>query len=229
MSVVPTKPIEKVQFYEAHLTPWNTNSAAIGLLPADLTDLTTKTTAARDAFNAKEAAQQASRAATQAFHDAVDAMANTGAFLINKIRVKAEQTGGNSVYNLAEIPPPATPSPVGPPGTPYQLKVELLPNGSLAFKWKCDNPAGSSGTLYHVYRKIGTAPGEFTFIGGSGARSFVDTTVPSGAATIVYQIQAARTTSVGVANEFVVNFGMGSGGQMTASIVESNNPPKMAA
>ena len=229
MSVVPDKRVEKVQFYEAHIAPWNTNSAAIGLVAADLTEITTKTTTARTAFENQQAAQLTSKAATQAFHDAVDAMVITGAALIKKIRVKAEQGGGNNVYNLAEIPVPATPSPVGPPGTPYQLKVELNPNGSLALKWKCDNPAGSSGTLYHVYRKVGTAPGEFTFIGGSGARSFIDATVPSGAATIVYQVQAARTTSVGTAAEFIVNFGTNSAGAMTASVTQAPTAPKMAA
>ena len=121
------------------------------------------------------------------------------------------------------------PSPMPPPGTPYQLKVELLPNGSLKLKWKCNNPAGSTGTLYHVYRKVGTAPGEFTFIGGSGARTFVDGTVPSGVPTIVYQVQAARTTAVGDAAEFVVNFGVGASGSMTASVDESPSAPKMAA
>ena len=229
MSVVPDKRVEKVQFYEAHIAPWNTNSAAIGLVASDMTEITTRTTAARDAFDTQQAAQQASKVATQAFHDAVDAMVLTGAALIKKIRVKAEQGGGNNVYNLAELPVPATPAPVGPPGTPYQLKVGLKPTGSLELKFKCDNPANATGTLYHVYRRVGTAPGEFTFVGGSGARSFVDTTVPSGASTIVYKVQAVRTTAVGDAAEFIVNFGVGAGGLVTASVTETQPSPKLAA
>ena len=109
--------------------------------------------------------------------------------------------------------------------SPERDMVELLPNGSVKLRWKCDNPAGSSGTLYHVFRKVGTAPGEFTFVGGSGSRTFVDGTVPSGVATIVYQVQAARTTAVGDAAEFVVNFGVGTGGLMTASVSESPSAP----
>lgn len=38
-----------------------------------------------------------------------------------------------TVYNLAQIPPPASPSPMPPPGQPGELTVTLTPaDGALA-------------------------------------------------------------------------------------------------
>ena len=163
-------------------------------------------------------------------------MSNAGSALIEKIRAKARQVGGNSVYTLAQIPAPAIPSPVGPPGTPYQLGVTLKPNGAVELKWKCDNPAGCHSVIYQVYRKV-AATGEYHYIGGSGSRTFVDATVPSGVPSVMYQIQGTRTTAVGDSAEFVVNFGVTTGAGASATVTTTaaaapkgaGTPAKIAA
>ena len=43
--------------------------------------------------------------------------------------------------------------------------------------------------VYQVYRRA-TATGEFTYLGGSGAKTFVDSTIPAGSSQVTYQIQA---------------------------------------
>lgn len=132
---------------------------------------------------------------------------------------------------LAEIPAPATPEPKGPPGTPNTMTVTLNGNGSLNLKWKCPNPAGTSGTVYQVYRRVG-GTGEFTYLGGSGAKLFVDATVPAGATQLTYQIQAVRSTAIGLWATFNVNFGTNVGGGVTASVTEAvatTQAPKLAA
>jgi hypothetical protein len=60
----------------------------------------------------------------------------------------------------------ATPTPIAAPGTPYKFEVKLAGNGWLELGWKCNNPAGSTGTMYMIWRKIGS--GEFTFVGDAG-------------------------------------------------------------
>jgi hypothetical protein len=225
MSLIPQTRIAKVQFYENHIEPWNTNAVAIGLEVATVTDLQTKTEAARDAFNAAQAAAEAAKAATQTYYNAVTAMATAGTAALKQIRAKAD-TAGDGVYALAQIPQPATPSAVGAPGTPFGLGVTLNPDGSIELKWKCTNPAGCTGVIYHVYRQLGAA-GEFVFIGGTSTRKFPDATVPAGTSTVVYKIQGVRTSSIGVAGEFIVRFGMGSGGAMTATVTAAG--PKIAA
>jgi hypothetical protein len=74
MGVVPDTRVGKIEFYEAHISPWTTNAAGIGLTPASVTALGTLTATARDKYNDAEAARQAAKAATLAFHDAVRAM-----------------------------------------------------------------------------------------------------------------------------------------------------------
>jgi hypothetical protein len=225
MSVVPSTLEAKIAFYEDHNPLWSTNAVAIGTTASEVTDLETKTTAARAAIEAQRAAQIAAQSATLALHDAVNAMAGAGSDIIKQIRAKAA-TDGNSVYVLAGIPAPAVPAPVGPPGTPGNFTVELNGDGSLNLGWKCANPVNSMGTIYQVYRRIGAA-GEFTFIGASGTRRFIDATLPAGqGGPVTYQITPVRSTVAGPAAQFLVNFGTGGGGEMTASVAPS---PKLAA
>jgi hypothetical protein len=46
---------------------------------------------------------------------------------------------------------------------------------------------------------------------------------------VTYQIQAVRSTAVGPWAQFNVNFGVSSGGAMTASVTEQPPSPKLAA
>jgi hypothetical protein len=226
MPIVPAAKVDKIAFYENHTAPWSTNAVAIGTTAAAVTDLTTKTTAARAAYNAQQAAQDAAKAATLTLNSAIDAMAAAGAEIILQIRAKAA-TAGDSVYALAQIPAPATPSPVGAPGTPTDFSVALDGDGAVKLKWKCANPAGSTGTLYQVWRRT-SADGEFVYLGGSGTKDFVDETLPAGSTAVTYQIQGVRSTAIGPWAQFNVNFGVSSGGTMTAS-VEETPPMKRAA
>lgn len=227
MSVVPVKFNDRIQFYEQHISPFTSNATAIGVTTGECSDLQTKTEAARTAFDAREALRQQTEAATVAMRDAIAAMSVAGAAMIKKIRGKADQVGGNSVYTLAEIPPPATPSPVGAPGMPFGFDITLKPNGTLELKWKCENPTGCTNVIYQVYRKV-ESTGSYEYIGGTGERKFTDLSVPQGVPSIMYQIQATRSTAVGDANEFTVNFGVNSGGAITATVANAK-PVKVAA
>lgn len=229
MGVVPDSRLGKIEFYEAHIAPWTSNAAAIGLTPASVTALGGLTSAARKAYNDAEAARQAAKTATQAFYDAVRAMHNgpgAGQDMIDQIRVRAQSTNNPNVYVLAQIPPPATPGTTPPPGTPFEFTVGLLQNGALELKWKCNNPSGTQGTIYEVLRKIGA--GAFNFVGASGVRVFTDETLPSGSAPVTYQITAVRSTSRGNPAQFTVNFGIGGPGLTIASVTEGG-PVKLAA
>src|SRR6266536_2739204 len=130
---------------------------------------------------------------TAAFKAAVRDMAVAGSDIIKQIRAKAATDGGG-VYLLAQIPAPATPTPVPAPGTPTVFSATLNPDGSLKLKWKCANPAGAGGTTYQIARRSG-ATGEFVAIGVAGTRSFTDTAVPAGVASVTYGIVAVRSTA----------------------------------
>lgn len=226
MSVIPNDKLAKIAFCENHTGPWASNSTAIGTTAAAVTDLTTKTTAARTAYNAQQAAQQAAKAATLTYVSAVRVMAQAAQSIIDQVRVKAG-IDGDSVYALAEIPAPATPSPIGALGKPSDFTVELDTNGELLLKWKCTNPVGATGVVYQIWRTIGAA-GTEEYLGGVGGKSFTDSTVPTGTSQIEYQVQAVRSTSVGPFASFIVRFGAGGSGAGIASVTEST-PRRMAA
>ena len=227
MGTVPSKNVDKIQFYEDHIARFTTNAVAIGTTVADVTDLTSKTIAARAAYTTQQLALSEAKDKTLACHNAVQAMGVKGAAIIKQVRAKGESTGNPNVYVLAGIPAPATPSSRPVPGTPFDYKVELEPNGTLVSTWKCNNPAGTTGTMYQVFRRIGGA-GEFVYLGGNGAKTFTDDTIPANATQLTYQIQAVRSTSVGVFAEFNVNFGTNAGGGTFATFSESPNA-KLAA
>jgi hypothetical protein len=220
MPIVPPKPAEKITWYEAHIAPWTSHAVAIGSSAPEITALDTLTQSARAKRTAQQAAQDAARTATNEYREAVLAMAVAGSQVLKKVKAKAATTAG--VWDLAQIPPPATPSPVGPPGMPTAFKVTLNPDGSLELTWKCSNPAGASGTIYQVSRKLGTSGG-WQMIGGSGDKKFLDDSVPAGVASVAYRVQAVRSTQKGVANDLIVNFGVGGAGEMTASV--ETTPP----
>lgn len=225
--ILPRKPVDRVTFFESHNPTWATNAVAIGTTTTAVTALTTKTDAARDAYNAQQLAHEEAKAATQTFYDAVLAMTVAGTDIIKQVKAKAA-TGGNSIYTLALLPVPATPAPVPPPGTPQSFTVDLRADGSLMLKWKCPNPANSNGTIYQVARQLGSG-GELSVVGATGNKFYLDQTIPAGAggAPVTYQIVAVRSTMAGDPAQFTVNFGnSGSGGGMTASVASA---PKLAA
>jgi hypothetical protein len=227
MSVLPQGKVPKVEFCEQHVDTWQTNAVAIGTTTTAVTDLTTKTTAARDAFNAQKLAQDAAKSATNTFNMAVEAMTLAAAEIIKQVKVKAG-ISGNSVYSLANIPAPALPTPCGPLGKPGDFEATLDESGALTIKWKCTNPKSATGTVYQVFRRT-TPTGEFTYVGGTGSKFFVDTTIPAGSSQVTYQIQAVRSTSTGPWAQFNVNFGVSTGGGMTMSVTETPATPKIAA
>ena len=213
MPIVPGTNIGKITFYEAHIAKWTANATNIGLVAADCTALDALITSARKAYDDQQIALAAAKSATTAMRLAVAQMHTLGAADIAKIKAFAEATDNDGVYVLADIPAPAAPSPVGPPGTPFDFTVGLAQSGAVILKWKCVNPSGASGTVYEVRRRIGSSGsgggGGFNFVGAVGTRSFTDETIPSGSSGVTYEITAVRSTRRGLPAQFNVNFGVG--------------------
>ena len=225
MPLIPTKKSEKIGFFSSRITLWTTNATAIGTTSAAVTALSTAASAAATALAAQETAQNAAKAATETLDLALSNMVNQGMAIIEQVRTKA-RSAGDGVYPLANIPAPATPSTSPPPGQPKALKTTLNPNGSLLLNFKCKNPVGTQGTLYHVYRSLTGEPGTYEFLGGSGKTEFLDATCPAGVPMVYYSVQAVRSTAYGVTAEFVVKFGSASTTTTTAKVYSS---PKIAA
>src|SRR4051794_41040113 len=113
---LPKKIAERIQYVEQHIAPFTTNTVAIGLVTGDVTGLDAIATAAHTAFDLRESLRQQTEAATLDLNSKVDQMTLAWAACTDKIKGKAKQVGGTSVYALAQIPAPATPGPIGAPG-----------------------------------------------------------------------------------------------------------------
>jgi hypothetical protein len=214
MSTMPIQGLARIVWFEAHVPVWVTTASQIGLVSADTTNLTTLTSDTRTAYAEHISAQETSKAKTQVYYEKLRLLSDAGSAAIDKIRGKAKQVGGTSVYSIAEIPPPALPGPCGPLGTPFKFKGQTSVTGQFTFTWKNTNPKSATGTVYQVWRRTNPI-GEFAYVGGTGEKKFVDSTLPAGSTQVSYQVQAVRSTSVGEFAQFDVKFGVG-----TTSITE---------
>jgi hypothetical protein len=208
MPLLPVARAKKVTFYKVRLLPWAEEAALLGLDPATVALLGERVEAARAALDAQQRARSQYRTATQAARDLVAEMCELGAGMIQTIRATAA-TEGERTWTRAMLPPPAGRSKTPPPGQPSNLRVTLRAgDGSLELRWSCRNPRGSKGTIYEVRRQDGPDR-PMVFLATVGKKKFVDATVPrGGAAEIVYEITAVRSPRRGVANRFLVNFGV---------------------
>ncbi len=224
MAITPNSRIGKIQFYEARLTPWTDNAAAIGLDLPDVAALTAATTEARAAYDAHLAAQAAAKAATLSFYEKVATMHSApglGSDMIDTIKNFAKTTDDDNVYVLAQIPAPGTPGVVPPPGTPFDFRVSLLQDGSTELKWKCNNPVGGRGTVYEIMRS--DAGGPMAFLNTAGAKTYIDTTLPVNSSPVTYRITGVRSTLRGNPGQFTVQFGAGGGVQVSNDNTSEGN------
>lgn len=239
MAVIPSDRTQQILFCEQHLAPWNTNAAAIGLVAADVTNLSTKTTAARAAFNAALAARQAAKAATEAYYNAAGIMTDKAREMVKAIKLQADAKNDPNVYVLAQIPAPTPPVPgsSAPPGKPEELRAILNPDGSVTLNWKSVNAASSTGASFTVARRflptptnptpafvvIGSAAGSgASELGGPRTIAFTDTTIPIGSPGMTYLVTPKRGGKAGESSEaFTVTFG-GGGMSFTVSAAPAN-------
>lgn len=235
MATYPTSPrADFLQWCQSHQQVFVDNAATIGLTTEQAADFATETTAAVAADLAQASSKEAAKVATQTVNDAVDALQSSAGDVVRSIRAYAElQSDPNSVYNTAQIPPPATPTPAPPPAQPTDLVVTLEPaSGDLTLTWKAANPTGTSGTSYLIRRRLPTES-DFSFIGVSGKKKFVDTTLIAGPDSVQYTVQGQRGDSTGpISQIFVVTFGQTSDGSVSAYVgasVSSKGITKRAA
>ncbi len=231
MPRVPSKVSELIAFCDEHAAAWAASPTTIGLKDTQVTDLKNASTAAADAVAAQLAARSAAKSATLTANTAVSALRRTIAGCIRSIVTYAEAAADPmAVFAEAQIPPTAEPTPSAPPGQPVNLTATLDDEGDITLRWKCANPPGGN-IVYSINRRTSDS-GAFTQIGVVGTRSFTDSTIPAGSASVQYQIRGFRGQMAGPASPvFLLQFGHGGGGGLTISMAPSTEkaPLKVAA
>ncbi len=176
--------------------------AAIGLDPLQVATFATLTNNARDAYTAAQNARTAAKVATHALHTAMGNMNEFGAALISTIKAKAEATGNPAVYDLAEIPPPAPPSPAGLPSVPTDVNGVINSNGHVELSWK---GSLAFGTFFSIWKK---RPNDTKWkqLGSVRGKAFVDEFTTPLVAWAMYKLYAHRPAGTSDPSEPITVF-----------------------
>jgi hypothetical protein len=204
---------ELIQFAELHKDVWQSNASSIGLTSAQTTEYKNLTTDARAKFQAALLARQAAKVATQEQNEAIRALRNTNSALLKLIRGFAQNSNDpNTVYNKAEIDPPAAPGPIMPPTAAFDLTANLaIADGGIDIRWKASQPSGVTGVVYRVERAVGSQA-NWSLIGLTGTKSLIDTTIPAGSSRVFYRVTAQRGTLTSTGSTVLdIRFGTGPG------------------
>jgi hypothetical protein len=212
MRTVPETIQGTISFYQAHATAWAEHAAALKLEGAEVAQLAAMVEEAWAAVVDQRTAAQAAQAATLARDLAVRRLAMRGAGMIARIRGVAKGEGDANVYALAQLPAPqaAAPGTVAERGRPYAPRTVLGEDGTVRLSWQCKNPVGAGGTRYEIRRSVDGAA--FAHLASVGKRFFLDARIPAGAARVVYEVTAVRSTRRGSPALFNVNFGVETAG-----------------
>lgn len=207
MAILPEQINDRIQWFEQRIASWTASPASIGLTAAQCLALDTAIKDARIAYDAAQAARIASKNATIGQRSAVNSMTNLGGDALRFIKAYANaQANPDAVYQAASVPPPAAPTPSGPPAAPTNVVADPNADGTVTIKWKGST---SNQTFFSVWRRVGNNT-QWSQIGSVATKSFIDATVPAGTPTATYFIRAQRFNEVSAASdEAVVNFGGG--------------------
>jgi hypothetical protein len=214
MGSYPTSPrSDFLAWCQAHVAVFTDRAATIGLTPAQAARFKSVVTSATDRLSAQTeariAAKTATSQATESFRELRDVTGET----VRVIKTFAETSNNPAVYDLAQIPPPAPPTPLPPPAQPTDVTVSVdATTGAIQLAWKATNPRGSSGTSYIIRRKLPTQT-SFEFVGVTGVKRFNDNSFIAGPDSVQYTIQGQRSDTSGpVSAILTINFGRAGGG-----------------
>ena len=205
MGVLPDKINDRIAWFEQRFTAWTANAVAIGLTVAQVNQIKTLTNTARANYNAAQAARAAAKDATVVQTAADHNMSTFGSDLIQTIKMFAQTTNNPTVYQLSSVPPPAAPTPAGPPLAPTNVVADPNADGTITVTWK---GSLASRTFFTVWRKSGSGSStNFTQVTAVAAHKFIDNEVPGGFSTISYYVRAQRDLALSAPSEEVtVNF-----------------------
>jgi len=197
---LPDTRYARLQYIEAHITPFTDHAAQIGVSPETVAQLTSQSGTARDAWDSYVAAQQATKAAQTAWYDAIAGATTTARSALRNINTFAkDQQNPGEVYALAEIDPPKPREPLGEPPVPTDLTVTLDTQGRAVLRFKGTR---QGGTVFTIQRRTTSTAGQttpWTTITTIAERMFIDGATPAGEASVAYRVRGER---VGGASAF---------------------------
>lgn len=191
MPVLPETKLGQLEFFESHKDAWSDHAPAIGLQTSAVSSFKPLITSTRDAYNAMQIARDASKAATQAYYNAHSDMLGTGRAFIAAIKAFAETSRNANVYVLANIDPPAPPSPTPAPDVPTDLVGTISPSGGVTLTWNATRSGATRGIFFLVERQRASETA-WTPLGGVMEKAFLDPSPMLGDGPVQYRVRAGR-------------------------------------
>lgn len=218
MPIVPANDVAALEFFESHGPQWQSNAAGLGIPGPLAASIKADAVTTRGLYQAAIDARNASKAATLAWQSSLSNLRIEGSAGIAAIKATADNNANpNSIYELAQIPPPATPAPLPAPGQPFAFTVGVLASGALSLKWKMTGTQG--GNLFYQVKRRLVGESAYTILGGSGNKTFIDETLPAGTDSVQYIVTAFRGQTAGLDSIPVpVQFGVGGEGASLAGV-----------
>lgn len=191
MGVLPSSRAERLAYFEARVALWIANATSIGISAAQATAVKNAAIANRADLSAADIARAASKAATQSFYVSNDTLVSLGRDIVKTVKAYAETTNNPDVYALANIDPPSPPTPVPTPDVPTELTGTLSPFGVATLTWEATKSGASSGIFFVVARKR-QSEADFTVLGATAEKSFIDPHPQAAEGPVYYQARAVR-------------------------------------
>lgn len=204
MGVIPVKKLDALAWFESHETAWFNNASNIGLTAAQATAFQTQVNELRTKVDQGQLARDNAKSATLAENNALAETRELASTMLSIIRAYAATQADPNVYVLANIPPPATPTPAPAPTPPASLYATINNDGNGVITWKAKKINGDFYTL----ERWDSASDEWSTVAIQNAKKYIDTTVPSGVASVQYRVRSHRGTQVSESSEpAVIIFG----------------------
>ncbi len=191
-SVLPQSRQQLISWCLERIASWAAAPASIGLTAPQVAGLAAQLNTAQTAENAAIAARIASKNATIIYYAETDALRELVAAMTAAIKAYALTTSDPTVYAKASIPAPSPAAPLGAPPVPTNLTSTLLTGGSVELKFTCTRRGGTSFRIYRALTPPGEVTGPYNLIGTSEEQIFIDTSVPTGMASVSYRVIAGR-------------------------------------
>lgn len=202
-TTIPQSVLGKLEFFEERLAVWSADPTAIGIEATDIVSLNTMVTNARAAYENARASRNTAKADTIIQNLAIADMYGFGSDLVKTMRAFALKTNDPSVYSAAQIPPPAPPSPVGPPDQPTELAASVLLPFGIRLTWK---GSVANGAYFGIFRKL-HGETSYSIIKTTAEKSYSDTALPVGVTSVDYYIAAMRDAFQVNSSSLQVRFG----------------------
>lgn len=195
---VPRRLDQFVPWLQSHVTLWTGQGTPpdIGLTTQQVADLSTLADDFVNKYDLAQSARADAKAATLEQNLALDAVRAMLGGDIEIIDGYAKTTGDPGVYARAQIDPPKPGTPRETAPIPTDLTIRAGSFGDLSLSFDASKGQGSVFIIERQLRPIGGEPEAWTYADTSSEKTWTDTSVPSGIASVRYRVRTKLTNGV---------------------------------